>query len=109
MTVSHSFSVYYTDSDSVQKMCNKDHVPSMVIQGEALRKGEKVTLFSIPNRQGVHVIFTYSIKWVKSESSWASRFDHYSNSEFAKETRKIHWYSIINSLLVVLFLTVSLL
>ena len=50
MTVSHSFSVYYTDSDSVQKMCNKDHVPFMVIQGEALRKGEKVTLFSIPNR-----------------------------------------------------------
>ena len=50
MTVSHSFSVYYTDSDSVQKMCSKDHVPSMVIQGEALRKGEKVTIFSIPNR-----------------------------------------------------------
>ena len=47
------------------------------------------------------------MRWVKSETSWANRFDLYNNSEFAKETKKIHWYSIINSLLVMLFLTVG--
>ena len=57
--------------------------------------------------QGIHVIFTYSVKWVRSHDAWSHRFDLYSNSEFAQETRPIHLYSLVNSLLVVLFLTVG--
>lgn len=52
------------------------------------------------------MIFTYSVEWVPSSISWAHRFDHYSNSNFGAETRRIHWFSIINSLLVVIFLSV---
>ena len=82
----------------------------MVIEGEGLQKSDTVCSSSWRlklNSQGVHAIFTYSVRWVKSETSWANRFDLYNNSEFAKETKKIHWYSIINSLLVMLFLTVG--
>ena len=57
--------------------------------------------------QGIHVIFTYSVKWVRSHDAWSHRFDHYSNSEFVQETRPIPLYSLVNSLLVVLFLTVG--
>lgn len=46
------------------------------------------------------------MQWIESEIPWAKRFDHYSNSEFGDETKRIHWFSIINSLLVVVFLSV---
>ena len=45
--------------------------------------------------------FTYDIKWEKSDIAWASRWDTYLK---IKENR-IHWFSIVNSLLVVLLLT----
>ena len=54
----------------------------------------------------MHVVFTYSVEWIKSQNAWANRFDHYNNSAFIEGNRRIHWYSIINSLLVVIFLTV---
>lgn len=56
----------------------------------------------------MHVVFTYSVQWLPSTTAWAHRFDHYSNSNFGVETRRIHWFSIINSLLVVIFLSVRL-
>ena len=48
------------------------------------------------------------MQWIESEIPWAKRFDHYSNSEFGAEAKRIHWFSIINSLLVVVFLSVRL-
>ena len=54
------------------------------------------------------MVFTYSVQWLPSTPAWAPRFDHYSNSNFGVETRRIHWFSIINSLLVVIFLSVRL-
>jgi len=50
---------------------------------------------------GSSILFTYDIRWEKSDIAWASRWDTYLK---IKENR-IHWFSIVNSLLVVLLLT----
>lgn len=47
------------------------------------------------------ILFTYSVKWDRSDVAWASRWDTYLK---IKENR-IHWFSIINSLLIVMLLT----
>ncbi|RNA20881.1 Transmembrane 9 superfamily member 4 [Brachionus plicatilis] len=43
---------------------------------------------------------TYEISWIASEIAWASRWDSY----LKMSDVKIHWFSIINSLVVVFFL-----
>ena len=48
-----------------------------------------------------HLFFSYSINWEISETMWASRWNMYLN---AKSDVQIHWFSIVNSLIVVLFL-----
>jgi len=47
------------------------------------------------------VVFTYDIKWEFSEIKWASRWDTY----LLMGDEQIHWFSIINSLMIVLFLS----
>jgi len=48
------------------------------------------------------VRFSYEVKWKQSDIRWASRWDYYlgSNSD-----DRIHWFSIINSIVIVLFLS----
>jgi len=45
--------------------------------------------------------FTYSVQWMASDISWASRWDIY----LGMSDVQIHWFSIINSLVVVFFLS----
>lgn len=52
-------------------------------------------------RTTASVAYTYDVQWVKSDVAWASRWDSYLK---IKENR-IHWFSIVNSLLVVFLLT----
>jgi len=47
------------------------------------------------------VIWTYSVDWQSSPIPWSSRWDTY----LMMTDDQIHWYSIINSLMIVLFLT----
>lgn len=47
------------------------------------------------------LFFTYSVEWKKSDVSWASRWDIY----LGMHDVQIHWFSIINSLVVVFFLS----
>jgi transmembrane 9 superfamily protein 2/4 len=46
------------------------------------------------------VIWTYDILWVESQIKWASRWDTY----LYMADDQIHWFSILNSLMIVLFL-----
>ena len=46
------------------------------------------------------VLFTYEVEWQESNVRWASRWDTY----LAMSDVQIHWFSIINSVVVVLFL-----
>mmetsp|Transcript_2548 Transcript_2548/g.3968 ORF Transcript_2548/g.3968 Transcript_2548/m.3968 type:complete len:638 (+) Transcript_2548:111-2024(+) len=49
------------------------------------------------------VVFTYGVEWRASEVHWASRWDVYLSMNGAVPD-KVHWFSIINSILIVLFL-----
>eukprot|EP01104_Vermistella_antarctica_P012731 TRINITY_DN3740_c0_g1_i1.p1 TRINITY_DN3740_c0_g1~~TRINITY_DN3740_c0_g1_i1.p1 ORF type:complete len:450 (+),score=112.57 TRINITY_DN3740_c0_g1_i1:206-1555(+) len=50
---------------------------------------------------GTSISFTYSVKWQWSQTRWASRWDVY----LLMTDDQIHWFSIVNSLMIVLFLT----
>ena len=49
--------------------------------------------------------YSYSVIWKESNTPWGSRFDAYINTEENPDDYRIHWFSIINSLLIVFFLT----
>lgn len=53
---------------------------------------------------GETILFTYDVVWKESDTHWASRWDIYLTMNKAVKNR-VHWFSIVNSLLIVLFLT----
>eukprot|EP00635_Sarcinochrysidales_sp_CCMP3193_P011481 CAMPEP_0118908982 /NCGR_PEP_ID=MMETSP1166-20130328/11752_1 /TAXON_ID=1104430 /ORGANISM="Chrysoreinhardia sp, Strain CCMP3193" /LENGTH=666 /DNA_ID=CAMNT_0006848393 /DNA_START=11 /DNA_END=2011 /DNA_ORIENTATION=+ len=63
---------------------------------------------SIAKKQEVRpgpVLFTYDVLWRASNVKWASRWDIYLSMDDAVPD-KVHWFSIVNSMLIVLFLSV---
>eukprot|EP00210_Caulerpa_lentillifera_P002339 g2244.t1 len=50
---------------------------------------------------GQEVIFTYGVNFIESEIPWSSRWDAY----LMMVDDQIHWFSIINSVMIVLFLS----
>ncbi|CAF1194796.1 unnamed protein product [Didymodactylos carnosus] len=53
-----------------------------------------------PDSNDNKIIMTYEVQWQPSETRWASRWDTY----LAMTDVQIHWFSIINSVIVVFFL-----
>ncbi|XP_073930639.1 transmembrane 9 superfamily member 4 isoform X2 [Castor canadensis] len=53
-----------------------------------------------PNKEN-QLYFTYSVHWEESDIKWASRWDTY----LTMSDVQIHWFSIINSVVVVFFLS----
>lgn len=53
--------------------------------------------------KGMSVEFTYSISWAQSEIPFERRFDKYLDNNFFEH--QIHWFSIFNSFMMVIFLT----
>ena len=51
-----------------------------------------------------NIIFTYDVFWEKSNVEWSSRWDLYLNANNPND--KVHWFSIINAIMVVLLLSV---
>ncbi|RKP36945.1 Nonaspanin [Dimargaris cristalligena] len=47
------------------------------------------------------VTFTYSVEWIPSDITWGTRWDAY----LFNMDPQIHWFSLINSMVVVIFLT----
>uniref|UniRef100_A0A1B6DT05 Transmembrane 9 superfamily member n=1 Tax=Clastoptera arizonana TaxID=38151 RepID=A0A1B6DT05_9HEMI len=60
-------------------------------------KPQEVDLHTPPTS----LLFTYSVQWIASDVSWASRWDTY----LSMTDVQIHWFSIVNSLVVVFFLS----
>ncbi|KAF3675376.1 Transmembrane 9 superfamily member 3 [Capsicum annuum] len=56
-----------------------------------------------PLEEGRTLNMTYSVKWSPTEVSYAQRFDIYLNYYFFEN--EIHWFSILNSIMMVIFLT----
>ncbi|KAM0933846.1 putative nonaspanin (TM9SF) [Dioscorea sansibarensis] len=48
------------------------------------------------------IIFTYDVEFKESDVKWASRWDNY----LLMADAQIHWFSIVNSMMIVLFLSV---
>lgn len=83
-------------------------VETMSVSSKELKfEGEACNFPDSPSEQSVNVnsdtqlYFTYSVQWKRSEVSWASRWDIY----LGMNDVQIHWFSIINSLVVVFFLS----
>lgn len=53
---------------------------------------------------GETIIYTYGVVWEESEVEWSSRWDVYLSEDHLVPAQ-VHWYSITNSILVVLFLS----
>jgi len=49
------------------------------------------------------ILYTYSVQWIESSLEWSTRWDVYLKS--TKAEARVHWFSIVNALLVVLLLT----
>lgn len=47
------------------------------------------------------IIYTYDVRWTESPNRWASRWDNY----LKMTGGQIHWFSILNSLMIMLFLS----
>lgn len=82
--------------------------PKSVAAGEVKCPGtnDKFEEFIIdPSKDSDTIPFTYSVYWREDETiSWASRWNMYlSNSD---DTIKVHWFSLINSLVIASFLAI---
>jgi transmembrane 9 superfamily member 2/4 len=51
-------------------------------------------------RENEQITFTYEVEYVKSNIRWPSRWDAYLKMDGAK----VHWFSIVNSMMIVFFL-----
>lgn len=56
---------------------------------------------AINNAGPTEILFTYEVEWHQSDIRWASRWDIY----LTMSDVQIHWFSIINSVVVVIFLS----
>lgn len=86
-------SIRYDDSDmigdSIPKKCTEKGSAPLTISGRGQASGAKV-------------LYTYSVEWVRSEVRWSTRWDIFLHED---SDHQIHWFSIVNSLMIVLFLT----
>merc|ERR1712076_76563 len=64
---------------------------SMIRANQVVKRGEKI-------------LYTYDVTWRASETMWASRWDVYLSEDHLVPAQ-VHWYSITNSILVVVFLS----
>ncbi|PIN21884.1 Endosomal membrane protein, EMP70 [Handroanthus impetiginosus] len=85
--------------------CTVKYNPEKMLK---LHRYDKVPSVSCPQdlensqiiREQERVSFTYEVEFVKSTIRWPSRWDAYLRMEGAR----VHWFSILNSLMVIFFL-----
>ncbi|XP_052110111.1 transmembrane 9 superfamily member 7 [Arachis duranensis] len=88
-SINHEFKEW-NDKNPQVTTCNKDT--------KNLMQGSTVPQEVDTNKD---VVFTYDVTFKESEIKWASRWDTY----LLMNDDQIHWFSIINSLMIVLFLS----
>jgi len=79
---------------------NKDD-PKEYPQTCVNRDGVAFQDLTIGDKEKLKVVWTYSVHWEPSDTPWSSRWDKY----LFNTDPQIHWFSIMNSFLIVLFLT----
>ncbi|KAF9338615.1 Transmembrane 9 super member 4 [Linnemannia elongata] len=62
----------------------------------------KVGAFKVVSDKEVEIQYTYSVQWIEDkEVTWNNRWTLY----LVKTGTEVHWYSIVNSIVIMLFLT----
>lgn len=96
-SIKHSFS----DEKNPTGTLTSCDTPSSVSDADESKVESKVQSQNVEGREQ-SIIFTYDIKWEKSDTAWANRYDIYLKTNPDDE---IHYFSIVNSLMIVLFLS----
>lgn len=79
------------------------HTRVSCVEGKELPSKLKKMILN-PNIEKLNIPWSYSVEWEQSDIKFASRWDSYLHVNDPNEI-KVHWLSIINSFVVVLFLT----
>lgn len=84
------------------------------VQFDVLYNGNRVievNAFGDPNRAvditkdvDIDVKFTYSVLWNATELQFENRMDRYSRASLTPVYRQVHWFSLINSIVIILLL-----
>jgi len=84
------------------------------VQFDVLYNGNQVVevkAFGDPNRAiditkdvGIDVKFTYSVIWNATELRFENRMERYSRASLLFVYRQVHWFSFINSIVIILLL-----
>lgn len=69
-------------------------------------KMDSKTYQSVDKNTDNLIVFTYDVIWQKSDTEWSERWDVYLTANTPNE--KVHWFSITNSIMIVLFLTIMI-
>ncbi|KAG7170764.1 transmembrane 9 superfamily member 4-like [Homarus americanus] len=98
---------YHTDNDLDFRVVRFEVEESSVDISELKGTDDRCSFPDKHNPQEVkesgttNILFTYSVEWQQSNVRWASRWDIY----LQMTDVQIHWFSIVNSLVVVFFLS----
>ncbi|MCO5552920.1 hypothetical protein L7F22_006439 [Adiantum nelumboides] len=84
-------SVRHTDKDAISKLNMYEKISPLVDCDEGVQ---------LCFKEGDQITFSYDVNFVKSDIRWPSRWDAYLKMEGAR----VHWFSILNSLMVITFL-----
>lgn len=95
VSISHKVPEDGIKADTVLETCNTDE-DSKVINDPA-------TYLPLPLSDGeVNIVYSYEVEWKESETTWSDRWDVYFVGSPEDE---VHYFAIINSLMIVIFLT----
>ncbi|XP_068652756.1 transmembrane 9 superfamily member 11 [Aristolochia californica] len=83
---------YQHDAQSVKNLKMYDKYPS------AINCDPSTVTMTV--KEGQPLVFSYEVSFVESDIKWPSRWDAY----LKMEGSKVHWFSILNSLMVIAFL-----
>lgn len=103
MSVASKIETAPDGSRVISSMCDRDnggYIPEEEKKGAYPR--QYILQTQKPN--DLTVPWTYDVSWVPSEVQWASRWDIYL-SMGNRFSDNIHWFAIINSLIITVFLT----
>ncbi|KAF5743369.1 hypothetical protein HS088_TW09G01437 [Tripterygium wilfordii] len=89
-SVKHEYEGNWNDDKTRLTTCDP-HAKHMVVNSNSPQEVE----------EKMEIIFTYDVEFVPSDVKWASRWDAY----LLMNDDQIHWFSIVNSLMIVLFLS----
>jgi len=89
-SINHQFEGPWNDKNTRLITCDP-HASKLVVNSDTPQEVEA----------GKEIIFTYDVGFEESDIKWASRWDTY----LLMIDDQIHWFSIVNSLMIVLFLS----